>query len=108
MGGEALIIDSIQEIRKLEEDLELKVQEAKNAASESIRRAQSEGETQAQEIIDRANQTAKEIIENKTKEAEQLSDELLKKGELEFERMKNLTDEELGRAVELVLERIVI
>ncbi|NLD18428.1 MAG: hypothetical protein GX666_12755 [Tissierellia bacterium] len=103
-----MIIDSIQEIRKLEEDLELKVQEAKNAASESIRRAQSEGEIQAQEIIDRANETAKEIIENRTKEAEQVSDELLKKGELEFERMKNLTDEELGRAVELVLERIVI
>lgn len=107
-GGESLIIDSIKEIRDLEEKLEKDVQKAEIDANNLIKKTREEGEAEAKEIVEKAKAEAEKLVETKQAEAQKLSDDLLKKGEAEFEQMKNLKDEDLKGAVDFVLERIVI
>lgn len=107
-GGESLIIDSIKEIRDLEEELEQRVQQAEIDGNNTIKTAREEGEKEAKEIISKAKAEAKELMETKKAEAQKISDRLLAEGEAEFEQLKNLKNEDLKEAVDFVLERIVI
>ena len=101
-----LVIDSITDIRDLEESLELQVKEARDNKLRAIKKAEEEAKVKAHNIIKDANNEAKRIIENKTHEAERISNERLEKSREEFEFLARLNDRDLKDKVDFVLERI--
>lgn len=103
-----MIIDSIKRIRELEDGMERQIQEAEKNASDLYKRTRDEAEFEAREIVADAKEEAKNIIEKKRIEAEMLSDRLLEEGEREFSQLQRLSDKDLQKAVDFVLERIVI
>lgn len=107
-GGESLIIDSVKEIRDVEKQIEKEIFEAKEKGKSILNTAIEEGQERAKEIISDANREAEERVEARTREAELISEQVLKKGNEELQYMRNLKDEDLKKAVDFVLERIVI
>ena len=102
-----MALEAINEIKKAEEKAEMLIQEATTKSKEIIKEASIKAEEEYNKILSEANSTKKDILKKAEEEGNLKAEPILKQGEIEVEAIKNISDENKNKAINLIVERIV-
>ena len=102
-----MALEAINEIKKAEDKAEELIQEATAKAKEILKVANIQAEDEYNKIVEYANLKKSETIKKAEDDGNSEAAPILSKGENEVIEIKNISEDKKNNAINLIVERIV-
>ena len=106
-GGDILAIQAINEIKKAEDRAKELINEALSKKSTMIKDAEKESNQKYESILKSANEESKHIIDTAISEGEKEAQPIYEDGKIQCEQIISIDENKLGKAVNLIIEKVV-
>ncbi|WP_055070649.1 hypothetical protein [Clostridium massiliamazoniense] len=102
-----MAIEVINEIKKAEEAAKTLMKEAQTEAREMIVKANQQGENEFKKIVDEAKNKGEEKIQKQVEATKKEADTMFEASKSECAKIQSVSKNKVDEAVKLVIERIV-